>query len=106
MKRADQHNVMASSPAKENKEQSFLQTEQTGVDMPSEKEIPLPEQQDAPTMGALPVDTFGKTKSKEDWKSDALDETHSADNDRDETSYDEETIIATASGPDPENADN
>ena len=104
MKRADQHNVSANSPVKPDQDQSFLQPEQTGVDTPSEKDIPLPEQQDAPSMGALPVDTIGRTKSDHKWKVNALDETHANDEDIEDTS--DEEFIATASGPDPENADN
>jgi hypothetical protein len=104
MKRADQHNVSSNSPVKDHQDQSFLNPGQTGVDMPSEKDIPLPEQQETPSMGALPVDTIGSSKSAGEWQTDAMDETH-ANNDSCED-LDDEEFIATGSGPDPENADN
>lgn len=104
MKRADQHNVLSSSPIKENQE--FLQAEPTGVDMPSEKDIPLPEQQDTPSMGALPVDTLGKTKTNDDWETIALDETHSGKNEAGDSNNDNEDFIATGVGPGPEDTDN
>jgi hypothetical protein len=109
MKRADQHNVSANSPVKDNQDQSFLNPEQTGIDMPSEKDIPLPEQQEAPSMGALPVDTIGRTKSGGDWKTNALEETHANNDSREDLDAEEEAeeeFIATGEGPDPENADN
>ena len=107
MKRADQHNVSAHSPVKQKVDPEFLQTEQTGIDMPSEKEIPLPEQQDAPTMGALPVDSIGSLKQGSQWKTGALDETHEDKGDcEDENPNADHEIIATGAGPDPEHTDN
>jgi hypothetical protein len=106
MKRADQHNVSANSPVKDHQDQSFLNPEQTGLDMPSEKDIPLPEQQEAPSMGALPVDTIGRTKSESEWITNGEDETHSKNGDSAVDDNKEEEFVAIGAGPDPENADN
>ena len=106
MKRADQHNVSANSPVKDQQDSNFMNPEETGVDMPSEKDIPLPEQQETPSMGALPVDTIGRTKSEGKWITKAEDETHSINGDSAIDKMEDEEFIATGAGPDPENADN
>ena len=75
--------------------------------MPSEKEIPIPEQLDTPSMGALPVDSIGSTKPGAHWKSQALDETHeNTGENMDKNIKDEDEIISTGVGPDPEHTDN
>jgi hypothetical protein len=104
MKRADQHDVSVQPVHNDTYVPSMMLPDETGVDAPSEKEIPVPEQTQKPTMGALPVDTPGSKKHNNEWQSTTVDESHQGEIiDEEETSDD--SIVATGSGPDPEHAD-
>lgn len=105
MKRADQHNMIVSSPLNENYSDDLLQPDDTGIDMPSEKDIPSPAQQPAPSMGALPVDILGSVKTDSDWKSGALDETHAASESTVNADDNSTETVAVGNGPDPEHSD-
>lgn len=104
MKRADQHDVYVKPVHTDTYLPSMILPDETGVDSPCEKEIPVPEQMQNPSMGALPVDTPGGNKHTGDWKSTTVDESHQRELTDDDNESDDE-IIATGSGADPEHAD-
>jgi len=102
MKRADQHTMPAHKQFEENYSPEIINPEETGVDTPSEKKIPIPENDQPPSMGALPVDVMGSPKTEGEWQSVAGDESHEADPGFQEDLPIDNEIIATGVGPDPE----
>lgn len=105
MKRADQHPVVTNKMHEH--DAGIEEQEKTGLDVPAEKELNSPEQEDKPTMGALPIDVPGSLKHDSEWKSVAGDDTHEAPVDSSKAEGNaKDRIIATGTGPDPEHADN
>ncbi|MES2645524.1 MAG: hypothetical protein V4717_01520 [Bacteroidota bacterium] len=102
MKRADQHPVTIPAQHGGYIDPLFDKTGEEGIDMPSEKE--LSEIVQTPVMGALPVDNPGSTRVNTTWQSSAGDEAH-IDLSKEESGDNKSEIIATGSGPDPEQID-
>jgi hypothetical protein len=96
MKRADHHNVSPVLPLQENLDTIESKDEQLQL------EELVPHHTDAPTMGALPADSLGSGESKTGWKTTELEETHSSD-DESEDSVSNNEVVAVGTGPDPDN---
>lgn len=112
MKRADQHPVSVGSLHADNFNPGMALPEETGLDSPSEKENPDPDNNQKPLMGELPVDIPGSAKQDSEWESSLGDESHESstqnekktDDDPGEDT-DENGIVHTGAGADPEHSD-